>query len=587
MEIAQDIVSKIPKMAEIERIGIESPGFINFYLKKENLTANLGKILKDGDKYGSSEIGNGKKIVLEHTDVNPNKALHIGHLRSACLGSACEKTLEFLGYKVETQYYVDDTGVQVAVSALGVLELDVDQKEDEKYDHYAGRAYVKAMEALEKNKKLAPGSLPRRQAGDRGLEKKKEEIIATLDKQEGQSLDFIKKFINQVVKANLETTDLFGIDYDLLIWESDILKSKFWEKTFDLLKACPDFYQAKTGKNKGCWVLKMIDSPDLKNETNREKIIVKANGVVTYTGKDIAYHLWKYNLLGVDFKYAKWPTSNPKMNIWSTASIGKSNSNFGRAEKVINFIDSRQSYPQVVVKKSLDLLGFKKEAADLKHIAYGIVSLAPKTAKELGVEALEGKTQYAMSGRAGLAVLADDLLELVKTKLKQKHPDAPEPYQVASAAIKYLMLAYNPYSDLIFSYDHALDIYGNSGPYLQYSFARCNSVLKKAAKMKKRVEYSKDINEIDFTSHELVIMRWLIHFSETVSESGKQLAPNLLCNYAYELASRFNAFYNKRPILRSKKGTKVIQARLCLTAATAQVLRICLNLLGIKPVDKM
>ena len=498
LEIAKDVVSKLPKKAQIERVEIEAPGFINFYLTKKSLISNLENILKKGDKYGSSELGRGVKIVLEHTDVNPNKALHIGHLRSACLGSACAEILKFLGFKVETQYYVDDTGMQVAVSALGVLDLNIDQEEGEKYDHFAGRAYVAAMEALDKNKKFASRF-------DRGLEKKKEEIIAVLDKQEGQSLDFIKKFINQVLKSNLDTTDLFGINYDLLIWESDILKGKFWEKTFELLKACPNFYQAKKGKNKGCWVLKTNKSTN--QDEDSEKVIVKTNVVITYTGKDIAYHLWKYNLLGVDFKYAKWSGGNYKKSIWSTSWEGKSNNSFGQADKVINFIDSRQSYPQVVVKNSLVVLNHKKEADTLKHVGYGVVSLAPKTAKELGAEASLGKTQYAMSGRLGLAVLVDDLLDLVKAKLKQKYPKSPETEQVASAAIKYLMLAYNPYSDIVFSYEQALDINGNSGPYLQYAYARCNSVLKKATKVKKLVpafnrgiiKYSKDFDKIEYT----------------------------------------------------------------------------------------
>lgn len=572
LEIAKDIIPRLSKISFVERIGIEPPGFINFYLKKESLLFNLKKINEKARECCAVNVGKGKKIVLEHTDLNPNKALHVGHLRSACLGSACENILKFLGYRAETQYYVDDTGVQVATSALGILDLDVDQMAGEKYDHYAGRAYVVAMKALEKNKQL---------------EKKRNEIIKALDRQEGPSLDFIKKFIDLVVVANLTTTERFGINYDLLIWESDIIKSKFWEKTFALLKKCPGFYQPKSGKNKGCWVLKNVVNSNAQTDEFREKVIVKANGVVTYTGKDIAYHLWKFNLLGVDFKYAKWPKNKQNKSYWSTSRDGKSNDSFGKAAKVVNFIDSRQSFPQEIVKNSLKLLGFEKESAAMQHAGYGVVSLAPKTAQDLGASVAQDKNQYAMSGRAGLVVLADDLLELVKSKLKQKHPDAPDLEQVAIAAIKYLMLTHNTYSNIVFSYDRALDFYGNSGPYLQYSYARCSSVLKKAVTMKRKVQFSQDFAKLEFSQEEQAVLRWLLYFPETIIESGKQLAPNLLCNYLYELSGRFNVFYNKRPILRSKKGPAVIQFRLFLTAATAQVLTNGLGLLGIKPLEKM
>lgn len=561
LEIAKEIAGKFPKFDFIERIEIEHPGFINFHLKNERLIANLSEIVAAGEKYGRQDIGKNKKIVLEHTAVNPNKALHIGHLRSACLGSACEKILEFLGYDVEVEYYVDDTGVQVAVSALGALELEIDPEPKEKYDHFAGRAYVEAVKALEKKK---------------NLEKVRDKIINTLDKQEGNELAFLKEFVSSVIQANLETVGTFGIDYDVLIWESDILLGKFWEKTFEILKKNPNFYLARTGKNEGCWVMRDI--------AENEKIIVKSNGVVTYTGKDIAYHLWKFNLLENGFKYKKWPADKQKKSLFSTSQDGKESKNFGHADSVVNFIDIRQTFPQQVVKNCLEVLGYHKEADNFKHIAYGMVSLAPKAARDLGIETEEGKNKYAMSGRAGIVVLADDLLNLIETKLKQKHREAPEPRKIAAAAIKYLMLVHNTYSDVIFSYDKALDFYGNTGPYLQYTYARCRSVLKKAGRKPK---FDERFNELRLSRQEIDILRCFVHFSEIVLDSGKQFAPNLICNYLFELASRFNTFYNKRPILKSKKGPVSADFRVLLTAAAAQVLENGLNLIGIDRLEKM
>lgn len=561
LDIAKEIAHKFPKLEFIERVEIEHPGFVNFHLKNEALIDNLNEIINKGSDYGRHTVENSEKIVLEHTAVNPNKALHIGHIRSACLGSACEKILKFLGHSVEVQYYVDDTGVQVAVSALGALEMDVDPKPNEKFDHFAGRAYVEAMKALEDNPKL---------------EKKKEDLIKELDQQEGKNLRFIKEFVTNVINANLETANKFGIDYDVLVWESDIILGKFWDKAFEILKKCPNFYLAKTGKNKDCWVMKGL--------AENEKVIVKSNGVVTYTGKDIAYHLWKYNLLNNGFKFEKWPTEPSKRSLYTTSQKGKSNNNFGHADSVVNFIDIRQTFPQQIVKNALEILGFKKEAKNFKHIAYGVVSLNPKTARELGIETEEGKQQYAMSGRAGMVVLADDLLKLIMKKLKQKHREAPEPEKISAAAIKYLMLSHNTYSDIVFSYDKALDIYGNTGPYLQYAYARSRSVLRKA---KNKAEFDQKYLELRLSEQEISLLKWLIHFRETIMEAGKQYAPNLLCNYLFELSSRFNTFYNKRPILKSKKGPVSSEFRLLLTAATAQILEIGLNLIGLDRLEKM
>jgi len=333
--------------------------------------------------------------------------------------------------------------------------------------------------------------------------------------------------------------------------------------------------------------MKGLAGSETKPEADSEKVIVKSNGVVTYTGKDVAYHLWKFNLLGSDFKYKKWPTETQKKPLHSTSQQGKKSNRFGRADSVINFIDLRQTFPQQIVKKSLEILGYAKEAKQLKHVAYGVVSLSPKTARELGIELREGKLQYAMSGRSGLVVLADDLLELIVAKLKQKHRNAPNPEKIAVAAIKYLLLMQNTFSDIVFSYERALDIYGNSGPYLQYTYARGRSVLRKAAGRKIKAAFSSDYSDLQLSKEEKGLLHWLIYFPETLLDSGQQLAPNLLCNYLYELASRFNTFYNKRPILKSKRGAQSVRFRLALCAATIQLLDSGLALLGLERLEKM
>ncbi len=566
MEIAKEISVELhQKLNFVEKIQIEAPGFINFYLKKKVFFEELKKIKTEGEKYGSVLKQKNCKILLEHTNVNPNKALHVGHLRSACLGNSCEKILRFLGYPVETEYYVDDTGVQVAISALGIKQLSLEPLPEEKYDHYAGRAYVEAMQTLEE-KPL--------------MENEKNKLLETLDKQTGKNLDFLKDFVQKVLQANLWTVEQFAIDYDLLVWESDILQNHFWQETFEILKNNPQFQLIKSGKNKGCWVL--------KNQENQEKVIVKSNGNLTYTAKDLAYHFWKFSLLKADFKYAKWTKNSQKKSLWTTSQEGKSYSEFGKADRVINFIDGRQSFPQEIIRNCLQEIGQEKKAENFFHIGYGVVSLAPRTAREIGLELSNSKKQYAMSGRKGFVFLADDLLELLDKKIKQKYPEGENSREIAVSAIKYFMLKHNTFSDIVFDHNQVLDLYGNTGPYLQYAFARSNKVVNKSLNQKKLSELSfNNFKHIELSSEETKLLRWIIHFPEIVAEAGKQYAPNLICAFLFELASRFNTFYNKKPILKNKEGEEVTSFRILITIATAQILKNGLALLGIKTLEKM
>lgn len=559
LEIADQIAKKLGKDDLIEKVEIKAPGFINFFIKKDYYIKELDQIISKNERYGESNIGDGKKVVLEHTNVNPNKALHVGHLRNSCLGNSCEKILEFSGYDVEAQYYVDDTGVQVAVTLLGLKKLDLKKKENEKFDHFAQRVYVAAQSAIEK---------------DKTLEKEQKEIISSLDKQEGTDAVEAKDLATKVICANLETMHNLNIDYDLLVWESDILNEGFWQKAFNILKRNSKFIKAEKGKNAGCWVIQNVMGDD--------KVIVKSNGVATYTGKDIAYHLWKFNLLNKDFNYNLWPNNLQKKKLYTTSTNGQESLKFGRADIVTNFIDVRQTFAQEAVKESFKILGYEKEASSLFHIGYGIVFLSPKTAKALGVDVTDKKSRYPMSGRLGIGILADDLSSLLKENIKKDHSSSPSLDEIALGAIKYHMLKYNTYSDIVFDYEQALSLYGNTGPYLQYSYARCQSILKKAGKKYNNMTKYDNINE-----EETQILQTLIQFPEVVKEAAQNYSPNIICNYLHELAKSFNTFYSKHTVLSEKNPEEVKNFRLLLTAATAIVLKNGLNLLGIPAPEKM
>ena len=562
IEIAKSISQLFPNLAFLERVEIEQPGFINFYIKKEALISVTEEILKKGDLFGSCDFGAGKKVILEHTNVNPNKALHVGHIRSTCLGSSVERILKFIGFETEVHYYVDDTGVQVAVTGLGLKELGMKQEENEKFDHFAGRVYSETMKALTQNKELV---------------KKQKEIIKTLDAQtEGELLDFFQDFTVKILKSNLETTALFKTHYDLLVWESEILKAGFMAKTLELMKENSNFYFSTEGKNKGCFVM--------KDQEGNEKVLLKSTGEATYTGKDVAYHLWKFNLLAKDFKYKKW---DKKDSLFSTCEKGEAATNFGKADIVINFIDFRQSFPQEMVRLALQNLGFSDESKNMIHIGYGVISLSPKTARLLGQDTSSAKNQYAMSGRGGLFVLADDLVTLVRKQVWKKHPKSPALDEIALGAIKYTMLSYNPYSDIVFSYEKALDIQGNSGPYLQYAYARCQSILARAEKIGKKPKFNDKYNEIHLNEEEKSLLRFIYLFPQIVKKAGKRNSPNILCNFLFGLSSRFNTFYSKHQVIEKGQNPAISDFRLLLVASTAQVLKNGLTLLGIEAVEKM
>ncbi|MFA7254220.1 MAG: arginine--tRNA ligase [Patescibacteria group bacterium] len=560
LEIAGELKDDLLKDELFTKVEVKAPGFINFFISDSYYAKRVVEISKD-KTYGETKIGANRKVVLEHTNVNPNKALHIGHLRNACLGNSCQRILELLGYKVEAQYYVDDTGVQVAVTFLGMEEFKKENFNHKKYDHFAQDIYVETMEKLEDNE---------------SLQSKQTDIIEALDQQKGDIPKKVKQMATEVIYSNLQTTHNFNIDYDLMVWESDILVNGFWEQAYKTLKehSRDNFILETEGKNAGCWVIKNVGDED--------KVVVKSNGVVTYTGKDIAYHLWKFDLLGKDFLYKEWPKKIQDKPLWTTSQDGQESDQFGRADIVVNFIDVRQSLPQLAVKECLFSLGYDKQAGNLNHVDYGIVFLSPSTASELGVDISDQKGQYAMSGRKGIGILADDLLELVENKIEKDFGQTPELRNIAVAAIKYYMLKYNAKSEIVFDLDQALDTQGNTGPYLQYAYARCKSILRKAEDAK---IVSDCDTKISFNETELDLIKELDSFPNIVKVAGESYSPHLLCNYLFVLAQKFNSFYAKYRVLGEAPQT--VKSRLVLTEAVAKVLSSGLNLLGIKATEKI
>jgi arginyl-tRNA synthetase len=393
-----------------------------------------------------------------------------------------------------------------------------------------------------------------------------------------------------------------SIFYDLLNWESDIIARGFWEATFELLKEKGVLRFETEGPNAGCWVVPfggIVETAE--GMKSLDKILVRSNGSVTYTGKDVAYQLWKFGLLKKDFLYKRWgPQANGEM-LWTTAKEGepgeKLSKGFGHAERVINVIDTRQSYPQQVVIECLRQMGFEKEANESIHLAYEVVNLSPQSARLLGMEETEEKKAYAMSGRSGTGVKAKDFIRMVKQKVIEKadHPLGESVAStLASAAIRYYLLKFTLESQIVFDFDEALKTTGDTGVYLEYAHARACSILRKAKEQKIDPKWRSDCIPKQLTETERGLLDALSRFSSTVVKTGKTLRVSQLTEYAFDLATSFTHFY-EHPDPGADVQTPFIHLRdqslqtfrLSLVKAFQKVMANMLNLMGMPTLERI
>jgi arginyl-tRNA synthetase len=571
LDVAQEFVDHLKSKTWVKEyfrdVIVAKPGFVNFFMKSDYL---LGLLQVYTEKLTSVE-NKKEKIVLEHTNVNPNKAMHIGHLRNAILGDTIKRVLQRSGFKTEVQYYVDDTGVQVADTFLGLQELNLKQNKDEKYDHFCWRVYTAINKEYEKND---------------ALKEKRTLILHELEDRKSKTAAEVKKMVSAILLDHLASMWEYKIDYDLLVWESDVLAFGFWDAAFKKLQKSKSFVKEVSGKNVGCWVIKSGDS-DADDEHSTDKVIVKSDNSITYTGKDIAYHMWKYDVLGKDFKYSPRSSAPQEKELYSTDEHGKKH-DFGNADRVYNVIDERQAYPQTMVKFALEELGYADQAEALKHVSYGVVSLSADSAKNAGLKTDDTRDTYSMSGRKGIGVKADDVRDAVKRHVaaqvyvvkNDRNARAVSHHDVAIGAIKYFMLRYNPQTEIAFDYDEALSLEGNTGPYLMYAHARAAGILDKG-----EITSMPQFSPRDLTVNEQRLLVRLYRWPTIISAVTEDLQVNALANYAFELANTFNAFYEAVPVYKAKDEDK--EHRYALVYAFKTVLADVLDMLGITAPDKM
>ncbi len=473
-EIGQQLVDALPRNGTLRRAEVAGGGYVNLFLERGAFALALHQTLRN--RQAAPVVAGG--VIVEHTSINPNKAAHIGHVRNAVIGDSFVRVLKARGRSVSVQNYIDDTGVQVADVVVGFLHLerktlaDVAAIED-KFDYYCWDLYAKVGDfyaASPDNKKLQAETLHAIELGGNATAELAAHLAA------------------RIVDCHLATLERLGIRYDLLAHESDILRLHFWDRAFELLEASGAIRLESQGKNAGCWVLSMAT-----DEQDEAKIIVRSNGTVTYTGKDIAYQLWKLGKLDRDFRYRLHRRSPDGHVLWSSTS-GETEAGapaFGHARAVYNVIDVGQSYPQRVVKAGVAALAGEDAAAASHHLGYEKVVLSPATAKALGYAISEGAAAVKVSGRKGLGVKADDLIDALEKKaraeIEARDPEAERDSgekdrtarAIAVGALRYFLLKYGRNKVITFDMDEALAFVGETGPYVQNSIVRARNIFAK------------------------------------------------------------------------------------------------------------
>src|SRR5262245_56394820 len=548
--VAEELISKVGKIAGVERMEVAGAGYINFHLDRAATVR--------GSRLRGFPTDEGK-VIVEHTNINPNKAAHIGHLRNAAIGDTFVRILRASGRNVEVQNYIDNTGVQVADVIVGLKNVERKSLEDvrrmaaaasDKFDYYCWDVYARVTgfyEAEDPKHALRAQTLQEIEDGDNETAEMAEVVAMT------------------IVRYHLQTMSRINVPYDLLPRESDILHLKFWEYAFRQLRERDAIFLEKEGKNAGCWVMR-LDSEGHEDD----KVIVRSNGTVTYVGKDIAYQLWKVGLLNQDFKYDLF---DPDRDIWVTAALGglEDHPPFGHGTTVYNVIDVRQSYLQNIVKQGLLALGYEEQAQRSIHFSYEVVALTPACAEQLGIEISDedrGRSHIEVSGRKGQGVKADDLLNTLESEAQkevvQRNPGLTPSetntiaLQIAVGALRYFLLKFTRTAIIAFDFTEALNFDGETGPYIQYAAVRGNNIILKLREADPDFDFSRvqrmlNDPKISTFLNEANDIWELLYLALRLPEIGNQvvitLEPASLAKYAFTLAQRFNLFYHRYRII--------------------------------------
>jgi arginyl-tRNA synthetase len=588
-KIAEEIVAALGTVPGFAKFEVAGAGYINARLDR----SSAAKLLLN-EASEPAHGGREEKILVEHTSINPNKAAHIGHLRNAILGDTFVRLLRASRAHVDVQNYIDNTGVQVADVVVGFLYLEKKTKSEiekligastPRFDYYCWDLYARVSQWYEQDKENLKLRL---------------KTLHDIEQGGNEPAEIARLISDSIIRLHLQTMQRLDIEYDFLPQESEILHLHFWELAFEQMKQKGVLYFETEGKNKGCWVMRRAGSKQSEDQSGPDedaKVIVRSNNTVTYVGKDIAYHLWKFGLLGRDFGYKRFYSYPNGHQVWISAEAGEpDHPHFGGVHAIYNVIDSRQSDPQNNVIEALRGLGYTEQAENYHHFSYEMVALTPGCAAELGYEvsAEDSKRSYMeVSGRKGFGVKADDLMDALiaaaQKEVDSRHDElnAGErrdiATQIAMGALRYFMLKFTKTSVIAFDFKEALSFEGETGPYAQYAVVRATNIFRKGGTSSEEVlAHDTDFQFLNDAAADEIWQLWLTagQLTSVVEQCISTTEPAYTAKYAFTLAQQFNNFYHKHHIL-----TEADESRKAFLLATAAVVRRsliqCLALMGI------
>src|ERR1700674_1138681 len=572
--IAEELAAALRPPRLVRDVKVLGGGYLNLFLDRPAFAAAL-LALEEGTPPASP--GRPGKVIVEHTNINPNKAAHVGHLRNAVLGDVLARCQKSLGTAVEVQNYIDDTGVQLADVVVGFLDLRRAGLAEvaalpEPFDYICWDLYAEVRRWYDAEGGADAGSERRQLLRD---------TLHQLETGRGERAEMGRLVARRVVRRHLATMERLGISYDLLTRESDILALHFFDRAFQRLKDSGAVRLETAGKNAGCWVMPLAHSKEFAGLEDPDKVIVRSDGTVTYVGKDIAYQLWKFGLLGQDFGYRYWEEAE----VWETCPEGEAvHPAFGGAYRVINVIDTRQSYLQKIVRAGLQALRHTGEAERSVHFAYEMVALSPETARQLGYRQEapaapaddsdeEGgapgevhEKALEMSGRKGIGVKADDLMDRLEAKSREEIGKRNRELagaeldalarEIAVAALRFFMVKTTTNRVIAFDFDEALNFEGESGPYLQYSLVRARNIRRRLRAAGQPDEVSaaavQELPAGHFGEDLWGLILEVAQIGDLVEKAVAALELSLVARQALEIAQRFNTFYHRHPILQER-----------------------------------
>ncbi|HVF55013.1 MAG TPA: arginine--tRNA ligase [Pyrinomonadaceae bacterium] len=620
--IAEELKAELETVGEVARVEVASAGYLNLFFDRARLLSGFAAASRESSEAPAQDTSSDArpKRMVEHTSVNPNKAAHIGHLRNAVLGDTFVRILRAGGERVEIHNYIDNTGVQVADVVVGFMHIERMTLEDVRaldaglpperpFDYYCWDLYAQ-VGVFYRNGDPEAKEDPERL-------RLRVETLHAIEAGNNPTAELADYVATRIVNAHLDTMKRLGIRYDLLPRESEILHF-LWDFAFEQIKATGAIRFETEGRNAGCWIMPM-DTHSSTDEHEADKVIVRSNGTITYTGKDIAYQLWKLGQFDLDFYYKPFRTYEDGHTVWMTSSRPSVESNepvprFGNGATVYNVIDSRQSYPQEVVRRGVAAVAPSVGEAASVHLSYEMVALSPAACEELGIElSAEDRSRpfIEMSGRRGLGVKVDDLIDRLEEnalgEVETRHPELSveerraTAHAIAVGALRYFLLKWTRNSIIVFDFKEALSFEGETGPYCQYAAVRANSIFRKLSETETSQatefvasaqnepgseEAVRGVFEGEGGDELWSLVALSARLDEVIAQSTAQAEPAHVAKYTFQLARAFNLFYHRHRIIAeenaARRATLITIADLVRRQLTAS-----LSTLGIDVPDRM